>query len=183
MVKLLILLLAVSFIAPIITVSYAQEEARVIREAKEANRNLVAVEGYAMDDLFEVTVLARMKREKPRIHNAIVVGPGIGRLSCETKEVLVATTEELEPFMTKRKDKGFINFGKEEEEKSSEVVGKSNVRKGRITKAVYVFRIPREKLREDKKYKLWVQILSSQKGSKYKTYKFDLEDFAKYFAE
>ncbi len=180
--KLIVLLLA-GLIVSIAMSSYAQEEGameqvQIIREAKEANKNLVAVDGYLIgEDIFELTVIARMKREKPRIHNVIVVGPGLGRLSCETKEILIATTKELDPFLTKKKDKGFINFG-EDEEKSSKIISKSNVSKGRLSKALYRFVIPRDKIKKDKKYKLWVQILSSQRGSKYKTYKFDLENFA-----
>ena len=41
-----------------------------------------------------------------------------------------------------------------------------------------VFKIPRDKVRKGKKYKLWVQIESLQRGGKYKTFKFDIENLA-----
>jgi len=103
------------------------------------------------------------------IYNALVVGSGLGRLSCDSRETLVATAEEEEPFLTKRKDKAFISFRK------SEAVKKA---RGTMIKELLRFDIPVDKIKEDKKYRLWVQVVSSQKGSKYKTFKFDLEDFA-----
>ena len=176
--KMLTLLLLASFIASVALPLYAQGQIRVIREAQEANKTRVAITGDLTDDIFEITVIARMKRTKPMIHNVIVVGPGLGRLSCETKETLVATTEEDVPFVTERKDKGLINFGKSEDAKTSEAISETNVHKGTATKALYTFRIPRDKVKKDKKYKLWVQVMSSQKGSEYDTFKFDLENFA-----
>lgn len=168
--KLLILLTLIGLIAPSLR---AEEEnaskVQVIREAQEKQRNTVAVEGHLIGDIFEVTLIVRMRRTKPRVHNAIVVGPGIGRLSFDSKEVLLATTAEEEPFPTKKKDKAFISFSKSEKEKKST---------GRVIKQRLRFKIPVDKIKEDKKYRLWVQILSSQKGSRYTTYKFDLEDFA-----
>ena len=168
--KLLILLTLISFITPSL---YAEEEnankIQVIREAQEKQRNTVAIEGSLIGNIFEVTLMVRMRRTKPRVHNAIVVGSGIGRLSFDSKEVLLATTEEEKPFPTKKKDKALISFSKNEKEKNST---------GRVIKQLLKFNIPVDKIREDKKYRLWVQILSSQKGSRYTTYKFDLEDFA-----
>lgn len=181
--KTLMLSLLIGLVVSTAAGLYAQEKIQVIREAQEYSNNRVAVTGNLTNDIFEVTVIARMKRTKPRIHNVIVVGPKLGRLSCETKENLVATTEEDDPFLTKRKDKGFINFGKDEKAKTSEEISESNVHRGRVTKALYMFRIPRDRIKKDKKYKLWVQIESSQRGGKYKTFKFDLENFADYFTD
>jgi len=168
--KLLILLTLIGLIVPSLR---AEEEnadkIRVIREAQEKQKNTVAVEGYLIDNVFEVSIIVRMYRTRPMIYNALVVGSGLGRLSCDSRKTLVATAEEEEPFLTKRKDKAFISFRK------SEAVKKA---RGTMIKELLRFDIPVDKIKEDKKYRLWVQVVSSQKGSKYKTFKFDLEDFA-----
>jgi len=43
--------------------------------------------------------------------------------------------------------------------------------------------IPEDRVRKGKKYQLWIQIESLQRGGKYKTYKFDLEKFAELILE
>ena len=104
---------------------------------------------------------------KPRIYNAIVVGPKIGRLSSETRTTLTASLEQEEPYPTLSKDKGFVNFGKGEKVKEH---------KGTLTRELIEFRLPKDKIKKGKKYSLWVQIASMKKGDKYKTFKFDLKD-------
>ncbi|MFH1854785.1 MAG: hypothetical protein ABH815_05680 [Candidatus Omnitrophota bacterium] len=140
----------------------------LIREAQEFERSTVAVEGYLLSgDILEVKVTARMYGTKPKIYNAIVVGPGLGRLSITSKEVLLASTEEDEPYPTSRKDRGFISFGRDGALKSAS---------GTLTRELLLFKIPENKIRKTGKYRLWIQIMSLQKGSKYKTFKFDLKD-------
>jgi len=46
-----------------------------------------------------------------------------------------------------------------------------------------LFDIPPDRVVDGKKYKLWVQIMSMQKGGKYKTFKFDLENLAELIHE
>jgi hypothetical protein len=161
--------LSIGFIVLSWSFSYAQEgsieKILILREAQEDQKSTVAIEAYLADNTLEVTIIARMPGTKPKIHNAIVVGPKLGRLSCESKEVLLATVEEDKPFPTKRKDMAFISFSKGEETKKA---------RGTLTRERVVFSIPPEKVIRGKRYDLWVQIEGLQKGGKYKTFKFDL---------
>ncbi|MFC1621386.1 hypothetical protein ACFL2G_03680 [Candidatus Omnitrophota bacterium] len=169
MTKLLFVVLSCVFVIGGVSISYAQEEKLLtLFEAKEFEKSTVAVKAYLTDNIFEATITARMYQTKPKIHNAIVVGPKLGRLSIESKEVLLATTMEEEPYPTKRKDKGFIHFGKDKKNKKAT---------GTLTRELLVFKIPEDKVKKDKKYKLWIQTESLQRGGKYKTFKFDLENF------
>ncbi len=149
--------------------SYAQESNKerllILREAQEDQKSTVAIEAYLLDNILEVTIIARMPGTKPKIYNAIVVGPRLGRLSSESKEVLLATAEEDKPFPTKRKDMAFISFSKGEETKKA---------RGTLTRELVTFRIPPERVVKGKRYELWVQIESLQVGGGYKTFKFDL---------
>ncbi|MBU0759042.1 MAG: hypothetical protein KKC66_03630 [Candidatus Omnitrophica bacterium] len=159
------------FITGLFNVGYAQDEqgrVLLIREAQQFQNNTVAVEGYLMDNILEVKVTARMMHAtKPKIYNALVVGSRLGRLEIESKEILLASVEEEEPYPTSRKDKGFVSFSG----------GKKNKRaRGTLTRELLVFKIPRDKVVKGKRYRLWVQITSLQQGEKYKTFKFDLKD-------
>jgi len=175
MTRLLCIFLSCLFAIGVISSSYAQEEKTLILfEAKEFGKSTVAVKAYLADNILEATITARMYQAKPKIHNAIIVGSKLGRLSIESKEVLLATAAEEEPYPTKRRDKGFIHFRKDGKEKKA---------KGTITRELLVFKIPRDKVKKDKKYKLWVQIESLQRGGKYKTFKFDLENLAELLLE
>ena len=140
----------------------------LLREAKEYRDSTVAVEAYLTDNILEAKVTARMYGTKPKIHNVLVVGPKLGRLSIESKEVLLATVEDEEPYSTSKKDKGFISFARE----------KTKQAEGTLTREMMVFEIPRDKVMKGRRYEFWVQIMSMQKGGKYKTFKFDLEDLA-----
>jgi len=171
----LITLYLFGIMSVLLSFSYAQEgteeaiERRLIlREAKAYRKSTVAVEAYLIDNILEVKVTARMYNEKPNIYNAIVVGSKLGRLSSKTRETLLASVEEEEPYPTSKKDRGFIDFSKKSETKKA---------KGRLTRELIEFEIPEDKIREGKRYQLWIQIESSQKGGDYKTFKFDLEDF------
>jgi hypothetical protein len=174
-----LLYLFLSIISIITLLSYAKaqeiaiEKVRILREAQEYEKSTVAVDAHLKDDILQVIIIARMDGTKPRIYNSIVVGPKLGRLSCESREVLLATVEEEEPFLTKRKDKAFISFTKGEEVKKA---------KGTLTRELFVFKIPIDRIIKGKKYELWVQIESLQKGGKYKTFKFDLENFSYHFS-
>ena len=166
--------LLICFAAVLPNQAYAQGEGSkggrllLIREAEEFERSTVAVEGYLLTgNILEVKVTARMYGTKPKIYNAIVVGPGLGRLSIDAKEILLASTEEDEPYPTSRKDRGFISFGRDGALKSAS---------GTLTRELLLFKIPEDKIRKTGKYRLWIQIMSLQKSGKYKTFKFDLKD-------
>lgn len=139
----------------------------IVREAQEFEKNTVAVEAYLTGNILEAKVTARMYGTKPKIYNAIIVGPGLGRLSIESKEILLASVEKEEPYPTSRKDRGFISFGGDNVLKTAE---------GTLTRELLLFKIPEEKIKKSGKYRLWIQIMSMQKGGKYKTFKFDLKD-------
>jgi len=162
--------MSISYVMPICSQEEGhQERTLVLRQAKEFRKSTVAVEVYLIGNILEAKVTARMMHAtKPRIYNAIIVGSKLGRLSSETRKTLPANLEQEEPYPTARKDKGFIHFGKKEKTKHS---------KGTPTRELIEFRIPKDKIVEGKKYRLWVQIMSMQKkGGKYKTFKFDLEN-------
>ncbi|MBU3912080.1 MAG: hypothetical protein KKD90_05790, partial [Candidatus Omnitrophica bacterium] len=65
--------------------------------------------------------------------------------------------------------KGFITFGSGKKDKKA---------RGTLTRELLVFKIPQDKVIKGKKYRLWIQIMSMQEGGDYKTYKFDLKNFA-----
>ena len=174
--KLLLLCMAVFCVTGTL---YAQEDENsllILREAQEFSKNAVAVEAYLIDNILEAKITARMHGTKPKIYNAIVVGSGLGRLSFESKEVLLASTadEDEEPYPTKDKSRGLISFRDKE---------KTKFARGTLTRELVQFVIPEDRVREGKKYRLWVQIESLQRGGKYKTYKFDLEKFAELLLE
>ena len=148
----------------------------VLREAQEFGDNAVAVEVYLMDNILEARITARMHGTKPKVYNAIVVGSGLGRLSFESKEVLLASIadEDEEPYLTKDKSRGIISFREKE---------KAKFARGTLTRELVQFVIPEDRVRKGKKYRLWIQIESLQRGGKYKTYKFDLEKFAELLLE
>ncbi len=140
----------------------------ILREAKEDSKATVAVEAYLIEDILEVKVIARMEREKPRIYNVIVVGPKIGRVVSEAREVLFPAMENEEPFPTKERE-GFLSFDDKKKDKEA---------KGTLTKELLRFKIPREKIIKGKRYQLWVKIESMKSGGKSNStsFKFDLEN-------
>ena len=138
----------------------------VIREAKEHGKTAVAVEGYLLgEDVLEVKVIARMRRTKPRIYNVIFVGPGVGRVVPIAKETIYDTLVEEEPFETTRQT-GFISFGDRTEDKKS---------KGTLTRELFQFRIPTSRIKEGKKYQLWIKVQGMQRDVKEESFKFNLE--------
>ena len=149
----------------------AQEPERilVIREAKENEFDTtVAVEVYLEGEILEATVIVRMLRTRPRIFNALVVGPKIGRISSKTKEVLDPTVEGEEPFPTKKRG-GFISFGEDEEDKKA---------KGAVIKELIKFKLPTDKIVENKKkkYELWIKAQGLQHTKRIQSFTFVLED-------
>ncbi|MFC1666397.1 SHOCT domain-containing protein [Candidatus Omnitrophota bacterium] len=146
----------------------------VIREAKKFQKSIVGVEAYLIDNILEVKIVARMFRKKPRIYNALVVGPKLGRLNIESKDILFQSVEEDEAFLTTQKDRAFISFKKKEQMR--EGVGRGGSVKGTLTRELVRFDIPRDKVKKDKLYRLWVQIMSMKKGGQYHTFKFDLKN-------
>ncbi len=151
-----------------------EERVLLLRQAQEHRKNTVAVEAYLIGNILEAKITARMPKSRPNIYNAIIVGPKLGRLSPEARETLLQTidSDEEEPYPTEERG-AFISFRERTRARRS---------KGRLTRELVVFEIPREEIVKDKKYKLWVQIKSGQeagyrqKGGRYVTFKFELED-------
>lgn len=139
----------------------------VIREAKEFSKTTVGVEAYLIDNILEVKMVARMYGTKPLFYNALVVGSGLGRLSIETKDVLLQSVEEDAAFLVTKKDRAFLDYKKRKKTKKPE---------GTLTRELVRFDIPHDKVRKDKTYRLWVQVESMQRGGRYKTFKFDLKN-------
>ncbi|MBN1794423.1 MAG: hypothetical protein JW844_05610 [Candidatus Omnitrophica bacterium] len=141
----------------------------LLREAKENEQGTtVAVETYLVDTVLEATVIVRMEAARPRIFNALVVGPKIGRVSSATKEVLDPTVEEEEPFPTTKRG-GFISFGDREETKKA---------KGAVIKELIRFKLPADKIvaHEKKKYELWIKVQGIQRHKRIQSFAFVLED-------
>lgn len=165
------LITVISTMLSLSCISYAQEgEAQkrilVIREAKQHKETTAAVKAYLIDDVLEVTVIARMYATKPRIYNVIVVGPKLGRMSPTTRKTLVPTVEGEEPFPTTERG-AFISFGERTKTKEA---------KGTLTEELLEFKLPPEKIRPGKKYQLWVRVESMQRGGEIEGFKFDLKD-------
>lgn len=146
----------------------AADKELVIREAEELRKNAVAVEAYLVDDILEAKISVRIFRARPKIHNVIVVGPKLGRISPIEIEQLFATTEEEPPYETKERG-GFISFSDDTKTKSL---------KGTVVRKMFKFKIPPEKIVEDGHYQIWVKVKEEGHGrqGKMTSYKFDLEE-------
>jgi hypothetical protein len=157
--------------------TYAEEKSNkrilVIRQAKQDRKTTVAVEAYLINDILEVTVIARMYAAKPRIYNVILVGPKLGRISPKTRKTLLSTIEEEAPFPTSER-RGFISFSKKTKNKKA---------KGTLTKELVKFEIPTEKIIPDRRYQLWIKVESMRKGGKIQGFKFNLENFPKLISQ
>lgn len=150
---------------------WTQEEAvterlLVLREAKQYGETNVAVQAYLVGDILEVTVSARIYAAKPEIDNVIIVGPKLGRLSPKTKKTLYATEEEEEPYLT-TESKGLIGFGRKKRTKKA---------KGTLTKELFKFNIPRNKIIPGKRYELRIRIESMKIAGKFIRFKFELKN-------
>jgi len=109
---LLVAFVIISSVPCLVTALRAQDEpVLIVREAQEFQKSTVAVEVYLEGNILEARITARMYKTKPKVYNAIVVGPRLGRLSIESKTVLVQDVIDDEPYPTSKKDKGFITFG------------------------------------------------------------------------
>ena len=156
-----------------ITQTFAQpgpEKVLVLREAAEEREGTAAVEAYLVGDILEVKVSVRIRRARPKIHNAVVVGPKLGRVSPISITQLFATTEKEEPYPTKKRG-GLISFGDDTEIK---------VVKGAVVRKLFKFKIPPEKIKPDGKYQIWVKLKeeaskTTKRVGKITSFKFDLE--------
>ena len=171
----LALLAGILFSSP--SVCRAQEEdpdkgVLVIREAQEFGDNNVAVIGYLKGNIFEVKVVAGMFRTKPEIDNCIVVGPKLGRLSASQKETIYPKAEdevEDDVFMTDDVDGAFLlRFSKQRKKRQI---------KGALTRELYRYKIPKDKIIKGKKYELRVKIESTQNPGIGERFTFKLENF------
>ncbi len=178
MFKRLVLSLAVAgIIATWPAVCRAQEEdpdkgVLVLREAQEFGDNNVAVIGYLQGNIFEVKVVAGMFRTKPEIDNCIVVGPKLGRLSASQKETIYPKAEdevEDDVFMTEDVDGAFLlRFSKQRKKRQI---------KGALTRELYRFKIPKERIIRGKRYEIRIKIESSQNPGIGERFTFKLENF------
>lgn len=129
---------------------YAAEKELVIRQAMEDSKGAAAVEGYLEGDIFEVKVSARMTKGRPSVKNVTLIGPGIGTLVPTTVKQVYASLEEEAPYET-TKIGGFIAFSGRESTKRL---------KGGVSRKLFKFIIPGDKIVEGGKYYLKVKINS-----------------------
>lgn len=141
----------------------------VIRKAQELQETIVGVEAYLNNDILEVSVSARMHGAKPKIFNAVIMGPKLGRLSPDVRKMIFATGEEEEPFFTEELEGKFLRTSKKKESKKAA---------GTLTKEAMKFKIPKEKILPGKKYKLWIKVESMQNIKPIQTFKFELDNLA-----
>jgi len=143
-----------------------------LREAQEFGTNNVAVIGYLKDNIFEVKVIAGMFRAKPEIDNCIVVGPKLGRLSASQKETVYPKAEdevEDDTFMTDDVARAFLlRFRKQRKKRQI---------KGALTRELYRFKIPKERIIRGKRYEIRIKIESSQNPGIGERFTFKLENF------
>ncbi|MBU1906199.1 MAG: hypothetical protein KJ923_04285 [Candidatus Omnitrophica bacterium] len=171
--KNLFLSVVISFMVCIPAFSYAQEaesfeKQLVLQEARESRKGAVAVEVYLKEDILEVTIIGRMYAAKPKIYNALIVGPKLGRLSPGERETLYPKAEDEEAFYkTTELEGGLIRFSKKTKEKKL---------KGTLTKEFCRFKIPTEKIMPNKRYQLWIQLQDMQRSDQPVKFKFDLEE-------
>ncbi|MBU1853932.1 MAG: hypothetical protein KJ957_07810 [Candidatus Omnitrophica bacterium] len=162
------------YISPMPNFSYAQEQTEtegpllILREAQEKGKTTVAIEASLTENILEAKITSRMYGTKPKIYNTLIVGSKLGRLSLQAKEVLLASIEDEEPYPTTNKNRAFISFSAKTKTKTAT---------GTLTRELVEFKIPRDKIRQKKPYQMWAQIESLQRGGKYETFKFALEDF------
>ncbi len=155
-----------------LTFSCAQEEDAkqilVLRKAQERQNTVVAVEAYLINDILEVTVIASMYATRPRIYNLILVGPRLGRLSPKEKESLYPKAEDKEmDFPTEDMQGRLIRFSKKIKEKKV---------KGTLTKELFKFKIPADRIIPNKRYELRIEVESMQRPGQPERFRFELKN-------
>jgi len=171
--KLMIVLVCI--FALYLAVSYAGEAGKrklILRQAQEVGKTSVAVEAYLAGDVLEVTAYARMYGTRPKIYNLILVGPKLGRLSAQAKRTVYPKSEETEAdltFPTTKMDSGIISFSKKTKDKKSE---------GALTRELYGFKIPVDKIVPGKRYELRILIEGMQNTGQKVSFKFEFKDLA-----
>ncbi|MFH1641024.1 MAG: hypothetical protein ABIA66_03560 [Candidatus Omnitrophota bacterium] len=169
-----IMTLTIAGILFLFSFSFAQDDEPkgrlILRQAEEIDKTTVAVEAYLVEDILELIIYTRMYATKPRIYNAIVVGPKLGRLSSVSRETFYPKAEEIEkPFPTTKVKGGLIFLTKKTENK---------IAKGTVTKELLKFRIPKEKIMSARRYELRITVESMQEPVIRKSVRFELKDFA-----
>ncbi|MFH1858273.1 MAG: hypothetical protein ABH845_05160 [Candidatus Omnitrophota bacterium] len=157
----------------------ATEDVRsVLREAVEVKDNIVAVDiRLTGENLLEVKITGFMKRERPRIKNVFLVGPGVGRLGPITRHDVLAGLEKDPPYSTRYH--GLLDIGK----------GGKDTPEGTLARVAAQHELPIEKMREkiQKKkkaaYEYWVYMESATLGGTILRYKFSLDELPKLILE
>ena len=109
----------------------------VLRLAQEDSKAAVAVDVYLDGRLLKAEVLVVMQDSRPNILNVTLRGPGTGTLAPSAIEFVYAKPEEEDVYETIKRG-GFIPLGKKVKEK--ELTGKR-------TRKMFVFEIPKDKIR------------------------------------
>jgi len=149
----------------------SQEIRPVHREAIDIQGDIVAVETSLVgEDLLEAKVTGFMKQSRPRLENIVLMGPGVGRLSPTTRQVLRAGLEKDPPYPTKRSGLLVMNQGSE------------RTAEGALIRERCQYQLPLEKVREairkkgeKARYEFEVKMTSANRGGNFKRYEFSLE--------
>lgn len=171
--KKLILIAITGILVAISALSYGQEadaagRVLLLRKAQERKKTTVAVEAYLTGDILEVTIIARMYATKPKVYNAIIAGPGLGRMSPQERNTLYPRAEDEELlFLTEDMEGRFIRFSKKTEQKKA---------KGTLTKELVRFKIPVDKIKPRRRYQLRIKVESMQRSGQFESFEFDLGD-------
>lgn len=175
--KIIILSLLTNILLSLPVCSFGQDEVSkdkifILRKAQEHQETIVGVEAYLTENILEVTITARMHAAKPKIFNAVIMGPKLGRKSPDTRQMIFAKIDDEgeDVFMTENVEGGgLLRFGKKTKEKEAS---------GALTKELMKFKIAPEKIIPGKEYKLWIQIEGMQETAAKQTFKFDLDKLA-----
>lgn len=152
-----------------------QEKILLLRKASQRQRTTVAVEAFLTGTVLEAKIIVSMYSAKPRIYNAVIVGPGLGRLSAQEKQVLYSTADEEDLiFPTEDMLGRHLRLTKAIKEKKIE---------GTLSKELHRFRLPVNKIKRGKRYELWIYVESLQSSGHPEKFDFELENLPELLSE
>jgi hypothetical protein len=142
----------------------------VIREGQQLKTTIVTVEAWLAGQILEVTVGVHRRRERMKVNDLVLTGPGLGKIRYRSRKSLPPSVEDEdeETFEVTRLD-GLIKFGSRTREK---------VPLGRLNRVLFKLKVPVDKIVSGKKYELVVEVESEEKAKRVPKFTFELEDFA-----
>ena len=139
----------------------------VIREGQQLKATFVTVEAWLTGEILEVTVGVRKRRERMKVDDLFLTGPGLGKIRYASRKNLPPSVEDEDeaPFEVTVLG-GLMKFGSRTKEK---------VPVGRLNKVLFKLKVPVDKIVPGKKYELVVEIESEEKAKRVPKFRFELE--------